>query len=124
MDDAIALVRDILDKQLVDPDDEPLGKADGLVVAIHDDGSAPELLSIEVGIPALARRLPRFIERPTRAFARRFGVRHGKPVRIRWSRVTYIDRDVHLALDADRSPTNAWERWLRKHVTSHIPFSG
>jgi hypothetical protein len=120
----IDLVRDILDKQLVDPSRQPLGRADGIILAFHDDGSPPELVAIESGLPPLARRIPRFLEIPTRALSRHVGVRRGKPCRIRWSRVTFIDRDVHLSLDAARSPTTTWERWLRKHFTSHIPFSG
>ena len=120
----LALVRDVLDKQLVDPDGEPLGRADGVIIEVFDDGSSPRVLAIETGVPALARRLPRWIGVVVRWLARKIGPRGGKPYRIRWSRVISIDEDVRLKMNPETSPTTASQRWVRDHFTKHVPFSG
>lgn len=122
--DKLDLVRDVLDKQLVDPDGEPLGRADGLIIELHDDGSPPRVRAIENGIPALTRRLPSWIGVVVRWVARKIGPRGGKPYRIRWSRVIDVDENVKLKMDPDTSPANATQRWVRDHFTKHIPFSG
>jgi hypothetical protein len=118
------LVRDVLDKQLVDPDGEPLGRADGVIIELFDDGSAPQVRAIETGVPALARRLPRRLGIVMRWVARKIGPRGGRPYRIRWSRVISIDANVRVGLKANTSPTTASQRWARDHFTSHVPFSG
>jgi hypothetical protein len=119
------LVRDVLDKLLVgDERHEPLGRADGLLAELRD-GQPPRVIAIELGFPALARRVHPRLERWVRALGRRFGVRRGRVFRVPWRRVRKVEVEIEVArVDPDRSPATAWERWLREHVTRHIPGSG
>jgi hypothetical protein len=114
------LVRDLLDKQLVDRNHDPMGRADGLIMGVAGDGP-PRLLCIESGITVLARRLGRRLGRWTRAASRRWGLRRGRPMRIEWSKVVKIAIETELDVEADRTPALAWEHWLLEHVVRHIP---
>ena len=119
------LVRDILDKQLLDHQEHnPMGMVDGIVMELRDDGEPPRLTAIESGVPVLARRIHPKLEPLVRALGRRFGVRRGLVYRIPWSRVTSHAVEVEIDVQADRTPATAWERWLRKHVTRYVPGSG
>lgn len=116
------LVHDILDKQLIDPSHDPIGRADGIVLLLSD-GHPPRLAYIEAGSTVLARRLhPRF-GRWLRALAFRYGLRRGVPTRIPWRKVKKIGIEVECDVKADDTNALAWEHWLREHVVSHIPFS-
>ena len=119
----IHLVRDVLDKELLDRRKDPMGMADGITIDVRDDGP-PRVVAIESGFPVLARRLHPKLEPIVRAIGRRFGIRQGRVYRIPWSRVTTHEAEVELDLDADSSPATAWERWLRKHFTRYVPGSG
>jgi sporulation protein YlmC with PRC-barrel domain len=114
------LVRDLLDNRLVDRRNQPLGRADGLVIVVPA-GGPPRLASIETGMTVLDERLGSWVARPVRAASRRWGMLHGRPTRIPWSRIERIGIDTELDLDADASPSLAWEHWLREHVVRYLP---
>jgi sporulation protein YlmC with PRC-barrel domain len=57
------LIRDVLDKQIVDRTGDRLGKVDGLVLTLTD-GGRPRVTAIEVGPTILARRSRR-VSRPS-----------------------------------------------------------
>ncbi len=116
----VFLVRDLLDNRLIDRYEEPIGRADRVVLRIPHEGP-PRVVGFETGIPALADRLSTRLGRGVRVIGRRFGLRRGRPVRIAWAKVRCIGIDLQLDTNADFSPSTIWERWLRKHVTSHIP---
>src|SRR2546423_5565046 len=117
------LIRDVLDKELVDHAHDPMGMADGILVELRE-GKPPRVVAIENGFPVLARRIHPRLEVWVRALGRRWGVRRGQVYRIPWSRVKKHDVEIELDAQADRSPATAWERWLRKHLTRYIPGSG
>jgi hypothetical protein len=114
------VVRDLLDKQLVDRNHDPLGRADGLIMVVAD-GAAPRLATVESGISVLGDRLGRPAGRGVRAVARRWGLRRGVPMRIRWSRVMKVGIEVELDLDARETEALAWEHWLDEHVVRYVP---
>ena len=128
----IHLVRDVLDKQLVDRrEHDPMGRVDGIVIELCDEtgGGAehppPRVVAIECGFPVLGARIHPRLGRWARALGRRFGVRRGRVFRIPITRVHSIAQaEVEIDLEADRTPATAWERWLRNHVIRHIPGSG
>jgi hypothetical protein len=118
------LIRDVLDKQLVDHRHDPLGMADGILVELRGD-LPPRVVAVECGLPVLARRIHPRLERIVRAIGRRFGVNRGKTVRFAWSRVKRHEVEIELSgVDADHAASTEWERWLRRHVTRYIPGSG
>ena len=117
---ATHLVRDVLDKQLIDAQKTKLGKVDGLVIVLRE-GKPPRVGYIECGAAVVARRLGRWCERAVLALNRRFGVREMPRYRIPWSKVNEVD--INVEVDVDEHPLLAWEEWLRAHVVGRIPFS-
>jgi sporulation protein YlmC with PRC-barrel domain len=117
------LVRDVLDKQLIDREGGPMGRADGLVMH-YGVKSQPRITHIEIGGTALSARLPPPLKQVWRRFAQIWGPRRVKPVRIPWSRVQTIGRDIKLDVAAAESNALAWEVWIARHVIEHIPGSG
>jgi hypothetical protein len=114
------LVRDLLDKLLVDPTHDPLGRADG-IVAIADEGQPPRVARLELGAPVLGTRVANWIGRVVRVLGMRFGLRRGRPVRILFAKLMSVGIEVIVDTEADRSPATIWERWLSEHVASRIP---
>ena len=114
------VVRDILDKQLVDRRQRRIGKVDGLVLEWRND-APPRLAYIEVGAMTLGRRLhPRF-EAWAAAIERWLGVGNGVPYRIPYDKVRDIGLDVEVDLDVEKTPILAWQRWVRERIIKHIP---
>jgi hypothetical protein len=114
------LIRDVLDKQMVDRSGRRCGKVDGLVLRLGDDGQ-PRVSRIEVGGGVLARRLGPRLGRWAAALARWCGVREGHPYHIPWARVVDVDLEVKLDLDAPRTELDAAERRLRERIIARIP---
>jgi sporulation protein YlmC with PRC-barrel domain len=115
----VDLIRDLLDKQLIDRNGRNCGKVDGVVLVIRD--GRPRVESIEVGWLPLARRLGKRIAHWSERAMKRWSARNGEPYRLPFSKVLDVGKDVDIDLDAERSTILSTERWLRKHVVSHIP---
>ncbi|RUW38459.1 MULTISPECIES: hypothetical protein [unclassified Mesorhizobium] len=118
------LVRDILDKQVIDREQVKIGKVDGLVAELRQ-GKPPRIVAIELGSIALARRLG---ARPGRWMAglsaRLGGKRHGEPHRIAWNKVRDIGIDIEFDIDVRETAIFDWQNWLRDHVVGRIPGAG
>jgi hypothetical protein len=120
----IALIRDVLDKLLVDRDGVPLGRIDGIVLLVAPGDSRPRVAQIESGLPTLARRLPGPVARSLHWAIRKLGGRWARPVRTPWSRLESIGKEVKIDVSAEHSRLLAGERWLCHHVIKRIPGSG
>src|SRR5437867_10273826 len=117
------VVRELLDKQIVDRDDEELGRVDGIVAEIPAHGP-PRIVQLELGFVALARRIHRGFERYAEEWHRRLGVGRSARHHLEWSDV--LDVNVHhvkVNVRAADTPAFDWERWLRKHIVEKIPGS-
>jgi sporulation protein YlmC with PRC-barrel domain len=119
------IVRDVLDNQLVDRHGIKIGKVDGIILEVPDDGP-PRLAYLEQGVPTLARRLHPRLGDWVSALGRKWGCRHGESYRIPWSKVRSIGIDVEVDIDVqvEETPLLAWENWLREKVIGRIPGSG
>lgn len=117
------LVRDVLDKQLVDRGGAKMGRVDGIVAELRP-GRPPEVIAIETGPITIARRLG---ERPaswvTRLVAKIGGARYAEPYRISWSRVRRIGIDIEVEVDLADTPLGKYQRWLSEHIVERIPGS-
>ncbi|MBA1144731.1 hypothetical protein [Mesorhizobium neociceri] len=115
------LLRDILDKQVLDRNHVKIGKVDGLVAELRP-GKPPMIVSIELGSITLARRLG---QRPGHLMAglaaKLGGKRHARPHRIAWGKVRDIGIDIELDIDVRETSIFAWQDWLRDHVIGRIP---
>ena len=115
------LVRDILDKQVVDRHETKMGKVDGIVAELRE-GAPPRIAFIEIGSVALARRLgPRLGRLVSRLSARLGGEAHREPYRIEWHRLRDIGVDIELDLEVHETTIFDWQDWLRDHVVGKIP---
>lgn len=117
------LVRDVLDKQLLDRDGLRMGRVDGLVMQVAER-SQPRVTHIEIGGTTLWARLHPSFERIAIRLARMWGPKKPGPVRIPWSRVETVGRDIKLDVKAKESGSIAWEIWIARHIIGHIPGSG
>lgn len=118
----IALVRDLLDKQLVDREGEPLGRVDGIVMT-YDADAAPRITHLELGAQTLARRLPRPFRGALAWLGHRLSPRGSQPYRIEVSRIIQLGRTIEIDIDGTRSAARETERWVRDHIISRIPGS-
>jgi hypothetical protein len=118
----IAVVRDLLDKQLVDREGEPLGRVDGIVMAYTAD-APPRITHFELGARPLAQRLPHPFQGALASLARRLSLRGDQPYRIDVGRIIHLGRTIRIDIDVTRSAARETERWIRDHIIAHIPGS-
>ena len=117
------LVHDVLDAQIRDVRERPTGKVDGIVLELRAD-RPPRVIAIEIGGLTLARRLHPALGALVASWRWRTGPFGLHAVRIPWTAVRRLDRrEVHLGIDATRTPLWALEHWLAK-LYAHIPGSG
>ena len=114
------LIRDVLDKQLVDAQGHKMGRVDGIVIEFAAD-KQPRVTFIEVGAVTQYRRVSARLSRFVAACARRWGREHPDPYRIPWAKVVPTGIDVTVDTEAEETPALAWERWLRARVVGRIP---
>lgn len=114
------LIGDVLDKQLIDVNGRNAGRIDGIVLQTREH-APPRVAYVEAGpVTLLARFSRRLAERYAR-FDRRFGEGRGAPFRIPWSRVRREGTAYRMDLNADATPINAMDRWLRVKIVDRIP---
>ena len=118
----IHLVREVLDKQLIDVTGQNAGKVDGIVLQMRS-GEPPVVSYIEVGPITLARRLNQRLATWVTRLDARLGRGRGAPIRIPFARVTLDSPSLRLDMNADLTPIMALEQWLRRVIVSHIPWS-
>ena len=114
------LVRDLLDKQLVDRNGRNIGRVDGLVLELRPN-QPPRVAAMELGPLTLARRVHPPLERWLQALATWCG--HAlAPIRLPLETFRDVGIDIELDLDADADPRLLRaERWLSEHVIRRIP---
>jgi sporulation protein YlmC with PRC-barrel domain len=117
------LVRDVLDKELLDREDEPMGRADGLVMHVGSNAQ-PRITHIEVGGPVLWDRVHPVFGRLAKWLAREWGPKRREQVRIPWSCVKMVGRDIGLDVEAKNTGAIDWEIWVARHIIERIPGSG
>ena len=98
------VVRDVLDKPVFDRDGRPMGRVDGLTVAI-EDGEPPRLVSVLVGPVALADRLTPVIGRWIAMLERALHLPKDRTLNLPFDRMD-ID-DLRLSADVPASDTAA-----------------
>jgi hypothetical protein len=117
------LVRDVLDKQLLDRHGRKMGKVDGIVLELREDGP-PRVVFIELGLAVLMQRLMEGAGEVVALLERRLGIRKAEPVQIPVAKILETGIDVRVDVAASETEALAWEDWLGKHVVRRIPGSG
>jgi hypothetical protein len=118
----IAVVRDMLDKLLVDREGEPLGRVDGIVMTYTAD-SPPRITHLELGAQTLARRLPGPFQSVLAGIAHRLTQRGDAPYRIEVSRIIHLGRKIKIDIDGTRTAARESERRIRDRIIARIPGS-
>jgi len=114
------LVRDILDKQLLDQNGVKMGKIDGLLLVV-EAGRQPHVTHIQLGAVVLARRLGSLCGRIVEEIAARFGGEERRhPIMIPWSKIADIGVDIELAIDSRKSPLSDVANWLNRKITARF----
>jgi hypothetical protein len=109
------LVRDVLDRQLLDREGRPFGKVDGIVLELRS-GEPPRVAALEVGAATRLGRLPRRLTRWLAPLTRR-----ARATRIPKSAVLAVGKDVRVDADATRTPAWNVERWLAERIIARLP---
>jgi sporulation protein YlmC with PRC-barrel domain len=114
------VVREILDKQVVDRNQKKMGRVDAIVLELRK-GHPPRLTHLEIGPVACVSRISRRLAVWIAALERRWKVTDVDPFQISWSQVRDIGVDVEVDCDATKTPTYAWEHWVRDHIIKRLP---
>ena len=124
MKEEIEIVRDLLDKQLVDTDETKMGRVDGIVLQVDGD-EQPRVDHLELGFVVLARRLGPRVEKWFSALRSRWSVRKSARQIVSWAKVLEVsDSEIKLDLKALGTPAFDWEVWLRDRIVARIPGHG
>ena len=117
------LVRDVLDKKLIDREHCCMGRVSGLVMHVSENAQ-PRVTHILVGGPTLWMRVHPFLGRMSTKLAAVWGPKRKEPVKIPWSRVETIGQDLKLDVEGKDTGALDWEIWIAKHVIERIPGGG
>ena len=115
----LELVRDVLDKELIDCKETNMGRVDGVVLDVGD--GPPRIDRFELGFVVLARRVHPRLEQLV-MWLRRWSVRKSARYGIPWEKVLDVTPDhIQVDLEAMKTPAFDWERWMRKHIVEKLP---
>src|SRR5215210_186998 len=115
------LVRDMLDKKVVDRNGREVGRVDSIILRV-DAAQAPSVLAIELGPAVLAARVKPLFGRWVAALEHGFAVDEGRPVRIPSKAILHVQNHVKVDLAFGETPAATIEQRLRRWVAS-IPGS-
>lgn len=117
------LIRDVLDKKLVDREDCNMGRASGLIMQLGEN-TQPHITHILIGGPTLWMRIHPALGRISEKLSRLWGPKRKEPIRIPWSRVETVGRDIKLDVEAKDTGALDWEIWVARHFIERIPGGG
>jgi sporulation protein YlmC with PRC-barrel domain len=112
---------DLLDRQILDSDGQPVGKVDDVELDVDGDGT-PYVTTLLVGQQALGDRIGGTLGRWIAGTARRLSPDyHRGPTRISYDLVAAVNSAVNLSVRRELLPDPALETWLRDHLIDRIP---
>jgi sporulation protein YlmC with PRC-barrel domain len=112
----------LLDRQILDCEQQPVAKVDDVELRMPDDGGPPVVTALLCGPAALGPRLGgRLGEWVVAAHRRVAYERGGKPVRIPFEVVKAIDNSVDLTVNRDASGALTLDHWVRDHIVGRLP---
>ena len=115
------LVRDLLDKLVVDRNGREMGRVDGIILEQHE--GPPQVIALEIGPSVLGGRLHPSIGRFIAGLEHACGVGDGRPVRIAWRHVVAVHTTVKVDLLATETATGTVEKRLSAWIEK-IPGAG
>lgn len=120
MDDVLPLVRDVLDKQIIDAADCKVAKVDGIILALRQN-RPPRVVALEMGQSTAWRRVHPRLGMFAQWLRTKFEPGQGAVPRILFEHVVGTGIDVHVDIDGKRTRARLWEDWLEERVIAKIP---
>ena len=117
------LIRDVLDKKLIDREECDMGRASGLLMQFGEN-TQPHITHILIGGSTLWARVHPALARLSDRLGRAWGPKRDGPVRIPWSRVQTVGKEVKLDVEAKETGALDWELWIARHIIERIPGGG
>lgn len=114
------LFRDLLDAQLLDRQQRPLGRVDGITLELRE-GQPPRVVAMNVGAGTLADRVHPWLGRVVRRWLMWGLDVSGEPSVIPMSAIRDIGVDVEVALDAERQPDLLQTEKALRRIVRRIP---
>lgn len=105
------VVRDVLDKSVVDRNGREMGRVDAILLELGD--GPPRITALLIGPAALASRLHPAVGRLVSTLEKQLGVGHDRPARIAVADVDEIGRKIRLRLTIGETAVAAIEHLLR-----------
>jgi hypothetical protein len=115
------LVRDMLDKTIVDRAGREMGRVDSIILRV-DAAGPPSILALEVGPAVLAARISPLFGRWVVALEHGFGVDSGRPVRFSFKDILHVHRHIKVDVAFGETAAATIERRLGRWV-AWIPRS-
>ena len=115
------LVRDLLDKKVLDRNGRDIGRVDGIVLEIRD-GAPPRVAGIELGPEVLAHRVSPVLGRLAVALEHAFDEDRDRPLRVPLGDRVAIHDDITIDVAAGETVVGRIEQRLRRWVAA-IPGS-
>ena len=109
------LVRDVLDKAVVDRHGREMGRVDRIVLELRP-GAAPRLDRIELGPAVLASRIRPWLGRWVQGLEHALGIADGRPLRVPFSQVLDINAHVKVDLAVGETVAGQVESRLRARL--------
>ena len=117
------LIRDVLDKKLTDREDCKMGRVSGLLMHVGEK-TQPRVTHVLIGGDTLWMRIHPALGRLSSELRGMWGPKRGDAVKIPWSRVETVGKDVKLDVEAKETGALDWEIWIAKHIIEKIPGGG
>src|SRR3954469_20682967 len=105
------LVRDLLDKKVVDRNGREMGRVDSIILRV-DAAERPSVLALELGPALLAARVRPSVGRWMAAIEHGLGVREGRPLRIPLKDVLHVHNHVKIDMAFGETPAATIEQRL------------
>lgn len=117
---ALPLVRDVLDKQILDPDGCKVGKVDGILLQLRGN-RPPRVVAMEVSQSTAWRRVHRRLGDFADWLRARFEPGQDQPPRILFDHFVRGGIDVHIDVPWKKTRARVWEDWLEERIIARIP---
>ena len=122
MSHPIHLIRDVLDHQMIDKKDDPMGRIDGIVIEV-EEGQQPRVVELQGGLVVLGERLGRRIGRWGKGAATKWELLKGEKTIVKWEQVRWVFSEIKVDVDGDQTPALEWEHFLGEKVIARLPRS-
>jgi len=116
----LPLVRDVLDKQVLDPEGHKVGKADGLILQALANRPS-RVIAMEISQTAAWRQVHHRLGALADWLRAKFEPGQNQPPRILFDHFVRGGIDVHIDISWKRTKALVWEDWLENRVIARIP---